>query len=316
MGIIPHYSKKINKRLKTYIKRGFRTFFLNLNDKYRISSVTIDNVSLKIKIVTTQKYNQLFKSLLEKPYPLILKDTGQTLIYFGHAHTRNPKDGQYKQNKKLFSDFLELAKGKEKIIFVENYLPTLEKTELETIKKHGFSGQNAWLANKKNIPVNCPEPKWEWVLEFTLKEVEDKTLVATWMFLNTLGRFIKNSTVEKENIKEIENSLLYINKSLKTKNIYNKIRKLLIETPYKIKLEKDIKNIWKDSLDYKKIKNIQDPFITKTKINKVGSMINLARDIWITNKILDSLKRGKSVFATFGLNHVLSQKKLFEEYFK
>lgn len=273
-------------------------------------------MSLRTKIVTTQKYNKLFKSFLDKPYPLILKNKRQTLVYFGCIHTRDQKDGQYKQNKKLFSNFLELTKGKERIVFVENYLPTLETTEMEMVKKHGFSGQNTWLANKQNISVSCPEPEWEWILEFTVKEIKDKTQIATWMFLNTLGRFVKNNSIEKENIKAIEGSLLYINKSLKTENVYDKIRKLLIGKPYKIKLDEDIKNIWKEQLDYQKIKNIQDPFITKTKLNKVGTVINLARDTWIANQILNSLSGGKSVFATFGLNHVLSQKKFFEDYFK
>jgi hypothetical protein len=74
-------------------------------------------------------------------------------------------------------------------------------------------------------------------------------------------------------------------------------------------------NIISNKFKLKEIKKLQDPFIKFSELNKIGADFNLARDYYISKEILKQLKSGYSVFAVFGVNHVICQEPVLRKWF-
>ncbi len=279
------------------------------------------NRNLYKKILTLRDYSKIRHT---NPYVIHLKNNKQEIIFFGTKHSWGPKDAKYQRIEKLFKSLIDSHPKRKIVALIENFVPPkFLKTPEEMIGSFGESGFVYYIARKANIAVICPEPNPAELLEAGALATNDKIGVAAWAFLNAINWMLrKNNPLLKEDIKATQSVLTAINESLKISKGKNpeKLLKILtskINSEVKRKiLPSSFDNLTRAKLDSEFIKKLQDPFIKQANISDAGMEVNRARDYFIAQAIIKQIKNGKSVFAVFGINHVVCEKNVVLEAFK
>ncbi len=265
------------------------------------------------EILTLVKYQE---NEPKNPYILDLKNRKQELFLYGCKHSRNIRNKQFKQIEGQFNDFLR--RNRNSAIIIEGPRPDILSKE-ELVRKYTEGGFVFYLSHRKGIKVHEIEPSWDQLLGFAIKR-NSKISVASWILLNTLNNRIKaGSKFDKKSVAHIKSLLASINEKLhfsKADHPFEEISIYLNDVAGKVILPKNSMELMGFNLNPQYIFKLQDPFSSKTAVNKVGTDINLGRDYFLSKNILKVLESGKSVFCVLGLNHVFCTKKVFKNFFQ
>lgn len=236
------------------------------------------------------------------------KKNNQNLIILGVNHSTDPNNKNYKKIKNLFNNFVQ--ENKNIVIALEQGIPVKLMNENKMIKLFKETGFVYYLADKNNLKVKSIEPSTKQILKFTLKQDNKKIDISSWIFLNTL---LNTET----KIDPLENLLKSLSKNLFNKqNIassYKKIAKNINKTAKQDILPLDYNDI-KRIKNIKKLKELENPFSLKTKINQAGNHLNWARDYFMAENIIELLTKGYNILTVLGNNHVLAQINVYKKW--
>ena len=254
---------------------------------------------------------KLIKIKYKIPYILNLKNNNRELLCFGSQHSHNPENKQFLKIEKLLYKFIKNKKKENIIILTEGIVP--EKTEKKEvmIKKYKEIGILAYLAKENNIKIKSVEPSFKDLIKGVKKEKMKKERIALWIAVNILwGKQKRNLKIN--DLKDLGKNLLLIYKNLNL-NVLKKREDIVnfLINEFKKETGKNIIGVKKSDLN-----NCQSPFIKKTAINNISSRVNFAKDYLMAKEIIKELKRGKSIFAVFGHNHVAAQEPALKDFFK
>lgn len=253
---------------------------------------------------------------LKNPYILHIKGKKCSLFLYGCKHSRNIKNKQFSDIEKKFEHFLKANKNV--AIVIEGQKPDLLPKK-DLVKQYGETGFVFYLSQKNNMMVYEIEPTWNQLLKFAAKR-NSKINIASWILLNVLHNKIKTATkFNEKSILQIKSLMDSLNEKLrfaKSERPFEEISTHLSNVTGKTILPKSMDKLARFNFNPNYIFKLQDPFSSKTVLNKVGTDINLGRDYFLSKNILKVLMGNKSVFGVLGLNHVFCTKKIFEDFFK
>lgn len=289
-------------------------------EKKKLSVEKTDNLVIKPEKWIKKKY--------KIPYVIKLFSERQKLYIIGVKHNDH-RDKQIKIIEKLFKDFLKNG-NKNSVSALELKISRKEKLKNKTraVNKYGEFGLAAFLSQKEGLSYKCIEPEMKEIFDNVKKMGYKKMDIVLWSFFNAITfRWLdkendKNKKMIKKTIIRLD-KLININRIKNKKNLLENIEKNYFN--YFFKRTNEIFG-WKlpqtfdiliniKSETRKKIKEAQNPFITKTEINKIGLAVNWNRDILMAKKIIKILDSGKSVFAVCGANHAVAQEPLMKKFF-
>lgn len=258
------------------------------------------------------------------PYILDFKKDNQELLYIGVEHSRKPKAKHYLQIITLLKAFLKRHPKDSFVLAIESFIPPTQKSKNSSIINYGESGLLIYLAKKYQLNYFCPEPAQNEILKYVFDlNLFKKEDIALWIFLNTLWNILKTSPIlsEKE-ISSLNTLMLYLDKMLNSKKsnpikfYWSRFKNRLNEITGSDSLPDDLESLKKKQINIKTIERLQSPFIQYTVLNDIGSKINYTRDRFITDSLIQKLECGQSVFAVYGVNHVIAQEPALESFFK
>ncbi|OGM94663.1 hypothetical protein A2524_02045 [Candidatus Wolfebacteria bacterium RIFOXYD12_FULL_48_21] len=252
----------------------------------------------------------------KSPFILNLKNKEQELFLYGCKHSKNIRNKQFKDIEKHFNYFLQ--NNRNVAIIIEGHTPNVSSKD-ELVKKYGETGFVFYMSQKNKIKIYEIEPSWDQLLKFATKR-NSEVNVASWILLNNLNSRIKmGNKFDEKTIASIKSLIHSIDEKLhltKMGSAFGIISNNLMNVTGKSVLPENPEQLTDFDLDSRYIFKLQNPFSTRTVLNKVGTDINLGRDYFLSKNILSLLKKNKSVFGVIGLNHVFCTKDIFEDFFK
>lgn len=254
-------------------------------------------------LLNEEDQNNIYSPVIKKFY---VHD--RNIILYGEKHTKDTLDPDYQKFNEIWNIFVSLKDNK--IIFVENFIPPEKENESidEYIQKYGFQGFVTNYANQDNIEVACAEPVGDQINFFLQEEYginsNDLSFVS-WIFLNSLYHYLKrNKTISADYLNNVKRLFSNIQ--------YDVLRKFIFKNTH-ILLPSIFEDLKEASLNIDSIKESQDPFMSKTEIQKVGYTVNIAREFWFLVNLFDKSKGFKNVLFTVGCNHILNQEPVWDK---
>lgn len=220
----------------------------------------------------------------------------QVLFYFGANHSRNPADPQYPALKKYWNRFLEVAKGKDKIVLVEGRLRPLIEDEEKAIVNGSEGSFITLLAHRVGISVACPDISDDELMEHFPDSNKDEILL--YWFLSWLNNFQKHADSKSDFEKSAQ---------MWCKN--QKPRKMWKDTEISLPRLKELykKILGKDFDEKENPNDLVNPNKTGTPINQVARAQSDLRDTNIAEEIVQHWNEGKNIFVVFGRGHLIIQ---------
>jgi len=219
--------------------------------------------------------------------------TGQILYFFGAKHTNNPNDAQFNHLKKLFEEFLKIAKG-EKIIFTEGAIhETLQDYE-EAIRQQGEIGAIQWLGNEADIEMICPEPSSSEQRKALCLSFDPQIVAYAMVTQNLAGwfRHTRQSSFEEAT-----------NRSLSREAQFSEIYGFMPDRDW---LYDQHKKLFREQLleDKNFLDSISDPRQDDTQINAIITARTEIRNNYLFSRIAEAWKMGKSILVVYGKGHL------------
>lgn len=243
----------------------------------------------------------------------------------GVRHSNNPSEAHYTRIEKDFKNFI--TDNNNPVLALENIVPDKLNSREEMITKYKETGLLAWIGWKSNIELICIEPR-EKVMEPVIEKF-DKTDIALWMFLDVLKAY-PNSQLPPAKLISVWIKLFgYIDTTLQNNYLGGQLPdKTIVDfvnRKYLRPFQQRLKNIGVDApgnlelltrnhFDKNILKKATAPTRQGTVINLIALEINKAHDILMAEKIIGLLDDKKSVFTVLGINHVIAQRPVFDEY--
>lgn len=269
------------------------------------------------KILTTQQHGN---NDYPAPYVLELSNDNQGLFYYGTEHTSDPSDPKFSEIEINFKSFISKWGKERTVVAIESYVPEETLPKEEMIRKHREWGFMTFLAREAGVRMICPEPG-DKILPLTAELFGfDKRDIMLWAFLNTWHhRFYKMDNLTKDDVEKLITGFRKLPgwDSIDFSDLWKYFGERFEELTGKSFLPATIGEFIKTykNINAEEIKKLQDPFVKYTVVNDIASAVNNVRDRYIAAGILESLKKGDSVFAVFGTNHIVAQEPLFRTHF-
>lgn len=220
----------------------------------------------------------------------------QKKIYFiGTFHTND--ENVINQLRKFLEEF------KPELILIEGGFENASfEKENEAIQKGWEMGFVSFYAKQKNIPLEGNDPTEEKSIEF-IKELYDKNTAFIYFILRNLSMALKQdweiSTEEKLKIifDDFKDLTKWERYDYSTENFFKIFKSELNEN---FTLDKDYINYF-------------DSNSKETKVNEISKKLNLFRDTFMINKLLEKLIEFNKILIVKGNSHLKSQEKILEE---
>jgi len=227
------------------------------------------------------------------PYVFKLSGNNQNVTFLGCEHLKNATNAKNKELENFVRKIIE--KNKKKLFIV---------TEEEFVK----SGFLPRLTKKYRIPIfSCDPSNKELIsLVISLKKFK-KEYILLWIFLNILNQFSKSNKLDNPSIIKAKNNIKTASKLLGINFSFKKLTTLF---------KKETGFEFCEKLNFKKIKELQDPFKTGSILNRVGSAINNTRDRIMFFCVVQKILSGHSGIVIFGHNHIYAQEPAYKTLFK
>lgn len=276
------------------------------------------------------------KEKYKTPYILKYHKNNQGVLIIGVKHSKNPLSPQFKKIDQAWNEFLKRYGYNNIVLLGEGEkISLMDSSKTQLIKKYGEIGLLSHISNKNNVSYQNTEPDQKILLNFAIKNSgHKKENVSLWILLNIINSLVKKSNPLSAGDLKILSKIIKdfdISSTIKSKraipgnkaNFYfseNYFLNLFNKSLHKFGLKEkifpdDFEKLKTTRLNSKLIQEIQNPFIIKTPVNKIGSTINHARDRYISLCIMRLLSKKKNVFAVLGANHVIAQKNVVKKIF-
>ncbi len=111
------------------------------------------------------------------PYVIHINKGSQNLYFLGCKHSYDPLHPQFPRILKLWKQFLEESRDRDKAVMVEGGVRPIKNSQDETITISGEGGLLCFLADKEGVPALSPEPdekthRQEWLKVFSRDEIQ------------------------------------------------------------------------------------------------------------------------------------------------
>lgn len=253
--------------------------------------------------MTYEDYQKLGRHKV--PYTYTIKSGPNFLYYFGEKHSFNPEDPQWTEVKEFWNAFLNDSKDTKRVVFIEGNMPPLEKTETESILKHGGRGLSRYLASLENIETHCPEPgekveRDELEKQFTRKQIQ------YYYFAGIVYQWTQNHDPKPDFVEYMKKYEVMDQETSQWTDFdfsleaMKKVHAEFFDTPF-------------DQTDWRFFYDVVNPISTKTIFNSISRISTEIRDTYIVKEIEKYIKDGYSVFVEFGASHAVVQEPLLRE---
>jgi len=276
--------------VKTFIILGF-LFSFSLNQfsiEYSVfKDIIVDNIPKDI-IELDKIYNF-------SPYILRANYNKGKILYYGSFHNVDVSHPQFEDIERKWNRF------KPDIAFSESMKWPLIKNKNEAIKKYGEQGLLRYLAYRDKVKIKCIDPPRRKETQYLLKHYPISKVKTYY----TLRQII----IDKEIFNKKEINVNYINSFLK-----NISRRSYYSNSYPRNI-RELKHIARENFpDLKNLSEMDSSYLMDItrKYNWMAKMnikVNKYRDIYMSKKILKTMKKGKKIFAVVGKSHVIDQEK-------
>lgn len=235
------------------------------------------------------------------PYIVEIKKDQQTLTFFGAEHSNDPEHPQFVDINTRWQEFRRIGKRENQIVFVEGGDPPVESdNEAEQIKEYGEPGQVVLLAERAGVKLESPEPSDADILADLLEVCEQDAIIAYFSTRALSQWHTSGKPVAVE--RYLEHHLTEMNRPMSFAEIDAALKKVL-----------------GNSFDYEDTESIDsanDPLQFTGPSNEVARQCSLLRDIYIVRRFIEEWEKGNSVFAVYGLSHVVVQERALRELLK
>lgn len=256
------------------------------------------------------------------PYILKKNDGCREVIFIGLEHTYKPNNPQLK---KLESYLIYLKKkySRKFAIITEGGEIKESDTKNKMIKNYGERGLLKFFSQKEDVPLLYCEPNLKEMVSFIKKEKIDRENIILWILFNLISQFVSDSgEISKKDKKIIIKNMAILKKIFEIRktdlDLWQAFRRKLKRINLNDILPDKIDSLDKIKINKKRIVRLQDPFSSKTFINKAGAKVNNTREKLMFLKIIELLEKYKEsgILTVLGANHVVAQKPAIDFYFK
>ncbi len=247
----------------------------------------------KSLLLPREKYAEVAQKYGEASIMFEIENDKQSLFYFGANHSLNPDNPQYQALREYWDRFLDTTKGKDRIVLIESGLRKVRENE-ETAIMAGSEGSLITLfAYRENISVASPDIGDSDLMDLLPNLNKEEFLLYLFLVqLNHSQRISPRPPFEKDFQFWCENT---------------KQRKLWQDTDISLPILKELykKILGKEFDEDDDTNHLINPNRNETPINKFARARSDLRDLNIASEIERYWKEGKSIFAVFGMGHLI-----------
>ncbi len=232
------------------------------------------------------------------PYVYSLERDGQSIDYFGAAHSCDPEHPQMKELKKAWENFLEKSRDRKRIVFVEGSLRESKATEEQSIlEAGGEGGLISFLAHQRGVDLYCPEPTSMDEVAELLKQFS-KEQIAYYYFARVVNQWHRTFKAGVPFLKYIEGHLRQDAKELQWADFdfsldhMKKIHRQIFEKDF-------------DEMDAELFYDSSNPTRRSNPISEVARASSDIRNGHILDKIEEYWNEGYSIFIVYGSGHAV-----------
>lgn len=238
-------------------------------------------------------WDEYYKNSEKRPYILELTAKKGSLVYYGSLHRVDPRDLQFVDIERRWKKF------KPTMVLCEGCIWPLEESRKRAITRYGEGGLLRFLAAQDRIPIQCIDPP------------RDKQAIYLSRFFppeKIKIYFILRQAMINRNMNKDINNVNYVGAILRELTSLDRFK----SNPYTLEeFENSVRNLFPELKKWQSIpcsylySNDPEDFLPQIHLK-----LNEFRDNHMIRILLNSLKRGKRVFAVVGRSHVVKQERV------